>query len=842
MKLNKKKISTSILVGGLVFGLSTPSLLSADEVEKNEEQMIEEEKETVIETVEETTTETSVDVPEVQLEKTSKIQTKVATLVADQTTLGDAFPDANFRTYVAESILGLSSGSYSADTKLTTANITTISTATSVKVINMNISSLDGIEHFTKLRSLECYNNQLTELNVASLIDLRSLQCQNNQISTLDVGALVNLTSISCQSNQLTELNVSALVNLGTLNCYANNISVLDVTNLINLTGLQCYNNNISELNVTKLTKLKTLNCANNNISTLDVTKLVDLTTLGCYNNKIEVLNVTDLVSLTNLGCYGNNIKVLDVSALTELTSLNCAGNPISVLDASNLNKVTTLALANTNVSTLNVSAAAKATITTLRYDFTNIDTLDLTGFTALKTLSATKATSGNLSNLTYTYLSGGRDYGSASIRITGDAGFMTWDAASNYYVIAPGMNVTYATGASYKDADGNSQLAIAEYLQLNEGALMTSKGDLIIGADASDVDLSTGSVNLPNGVTYITGDITYVFDGNTTITDDTITTDGKVLVEKNTTTTDSDTGKVSVNIGGDKSSITTPDGEEASLDVDTGNLNLPDDTIIIDNDENKIYVTGETVLDKDGNLISNDSVIKVPSDKVTDIVENEDGTITMPPGTSIIDKDGNVTSPEGGLIYNPETGEMIIISSDTLEITGVPTGPITVGDSFTLSTNIPMGEWSYDAEYLEAETISTKSLARVLLSGDSVTYTAKKSGTTTISYSINGVTKEYTITIQEKKVDPTDPTEPMEPVDPVDPVDPTNPEDPSKPILPEVPTNKPSTKPTISGGTTVDANVVKTGDETNLTVLYTMLTGSLLGLVIMMKKRKEVK
>lgn len=65
-------------------------------------------------------------------------------------------------------------------------------------------------------------------------------------------------------------------------------------------------------------------------------------------------------------------------------------------------------------------------------------------------------------------------------------------------------------------------------------------------------------------------------------------------------------------------------------------------------------------------------------------------------------------------------------------------------------------------------------------------------------------------------------------------------PVDPSKPILPEAPTSKPSTKPTVSGGATASGNTVNTGDNTNLMSLYAILGTSLLGLLAIVKRKKE--
>ena len=48
---------------------------------------------------------------------------------------------------------------------------------------NRNISSLEGIEAFTNLKSLSCNENLLTNLNVTSLSNLIYLNCGGNQFT-----------------------------------------------------------------------------------------------------------------------------------------------------------------------------------------------------------------------------------------------------------------------------------------------------------------------------------------------------------------------------------------------------------------------------------------------------------------------------------------------------------------------------------------------------------------------------------------------------------------------------------------------------------------------------------
>ena len=87
------------------------------------------------------------------------------------------FPDEEFRNWVR-------SQDYGKDGVLTEAELTSVKI---IFVVNMNIQSLKGIEYFTSLTTLKCYNNQLTELDVSKNTKLENLQCYNNHLSSLDV-------------------------------------------------------------------------------------------------------------------------------------------------------------------------------------------------------------------------------------------------------------------------------------------------------------------------------------------------------------------------------------------------------------------------------------------------------------------------------------------------------------------------------------------------------------------------------------------------------------------------------------------------------------------------------
>ena len=72
---------------------------------------------------------------------------------------------------------------------------------------------------------LDCYNNQLTSLDVSNNTALTVLECNNNQLTSLDVSRNPLLQSLYCNENQITSWEVSKNTVLRWLSCKGNQLS-----------------------------------------------------------------------------------------------------------------------------------------------------------------------------------------------------------------------------------------------------------------------------------------------------------------------------------------------------------------------------------------------------------------------------------------------------------------------------------------------------------------------------------------------------------------------------------------------------------------------------------------
>jgi len=152
-------------------------------------------------------------------------------------------PDDNFEQELID--LGYDTGT--PDDSVPTANINTV---TYLDVSSKNISDLTGIENFTSLTDLLCYDNQLTSLDVSQNTLLTQLYCPVNQLASLDVSNNTALYSLNCQFNQLTNLDVSQNTALVSLALSYNLISNLYLSDNLALHSLRCNDNLLTCLNI----------------------------------------------------------------------------------------------------------------------------------------------------------------------------------------------------------------------------------------------------------------------------------------------------------------------------------------------------------------------------------------------------------------------------------------------------------------------------------------------------------------------------------------------------------------------------------------------------------------
>lgn len=225
-----------------------------------------------------------------------------------------------------------------------------------IKAGSLGIASLEGIQYFTNLTSLICYDNDLTSVDISKNIALTELDIHSNSLTSLNISKNVNLSVLNCYDNQLTALDLRYNKSLVELNCRANSLSSLNVSNNPLLKVLYCINNQLTSLDVSNNTALKELYCNSNKITALDVSNNTALTTLYCNTNQLTSLKVGKSSSLKRIDCYSNKLTTLDVSDNTALSVLYCYSNQLTSLKVTNDTSLSELSCFSNRLTTIDVS------------------------------------------------------------------------------------------------------------------------------------------------------------------------------------------------------------------------------------------------------------------------------------------------------------------------------------------------------------------------------------------------------------------------------------------------------------------------------------------------------
>lgn len=326
-------------------------------------------------------------------------------------------PDPNFKSYLLQDALINTNG----DGEIQVAEASAYNWR-----VNCNgkwITDLTGIEAFTNLTILHCYNNPLTSLDLSQNVNLIELACSNNQLTTLNLSQNVNLVELVCADNQLTSLDVSFHVMLEKLVCSNNQLTTLDLSQNVSLKSLYLDDNylvnldlsqntvlmilytqrnqltsldlqqNISlvkaycsfnllaslDLHTSQNTSLIYLSCYGNQLTYLDLSQNIGLEIVDCFLNQLTTLGVGQKPNLKTLYCNANYIQSLDVSQCTSLEILICNENYIESLDVSscvklsyfkcNFNRLTSLDVKNGNNTIFYLNAVANPDLTCIRVD-----------------------------------------------------------------------------------------------------------------------------------------------------------------------------------------------------------------------------------------------------------------------------------------------------------------------------------------------------------------------------------------------------------------------------------------------------------------------------------------
>ena len=183
-------------------------------------------------------------------------------------------------------------------------------------------------------QSVEAAASGAVALGTIGNATLTELDCYNNQLTALDLSKCTKLTSLYCSYNQLTDLDLSKCTELTTLYCDGNQLTNIDLSKCTKLTTLELSFNQLTDLDLSKCTELTTLDCSYYRLTDLDFSKCTELTTLGCSYNRLTDLNLLKCTKLEFL--YADNQfivlpkKETATGNIILTPNINFNGSPVS--------------------------------------------------------------------------------------------------------------------------------------------------------------------------------------------------------------------------------------------------------------------------------------------------------------------------------------------------------------------------------------------------------------------------------------------------------------------------------------------------------------------------------
>ena len=187
-------------------------------------------------------------------------------------------PDANFKSYCVTNF------DSNHDNEISVAEAEVV---TAINIFGeMNIASLEGIQYFTSLTTLNCSFNIITWLDVSNNLALSALHCTTNGMERLITGNNSTLATLDCQSNSLGSLDLSGNTGLTYLVCSRNDIRTLNLSTNTGLTRVECNINYINTINISNHPDLSYLDCTDNLLDVLDISGSPDIRYLyACTNS-----------------------------------------------------------------------------------------------------------------------------------------------------------------------------------------------------------------------------------------------------------------------------------------------------------------------------------------------------------------------------------------------------------------------------------------------------------------------------------------------------------------------------------------------------------------------------
>lgn len=194
------------------------------------------------------------------------------------------------------------------------------------------IHSLEGINCFTNLVTLDCSYNLLTNLDVSGCRSLSGLDFQNNPLKRINVSGCESLTGLWCSEMGIEQLEVSGCSSMKELRCINNQITNLDLSGCTSLRYLSCEHNQLTSLVLCKDTWMKEVNCSYNKLTSLELNKgNKTYYKIDCSHNQLTTIDLSDNI-MEIVYCNDNQLTSINLRGF-QVSDFDCSRNKLESLD-----------------------------------------------------------------------------------------------------------------------------------------------------------------------------------------------------------------------------------------------------------------------------------------------------------------------------------------------------------------------------------------------------------------------------------------------------------------------------------------------------------------------------
>ncbi len=211
-------------------------------------------------------------------------------------------------------------------------------------IYDTGVKSLDGIEYFTALETIDWRNfTELSSIDLSWNVNLKKLLLGAGKFTSLDLSKNVNLEELELRAGEFTSLDLSKNVNLKILRFYnsAGAVNSLDLTSCTKLTTVAIERNVLEDFRIGECPALEHLALTGNSLASLDLSGCPALQRVSLDDNKLTSLTFAgNCDNLYWLHCDSNKLTTLDVSGCKNLQQLSCRNNlmtGISVYDITTI-------------------------------------------------------------------------------------------------------------------------------------------------------------------------------------------------------------------------------------------------------------------------------------------------------------------------------------------------------------------------------------------------------------------------------------------------------------------------------------------------------------------------